>query len=144
MKAKAVFVTALLLGALFLWSGIAKIKDPLSFADAIRNFRIVGDPVAPALALLLPWIEVFAGAAVMWDRTRQGAAALLTLLLLGLTLAVASGWARGLDIACGCFGGEETMNYPIKIIQNLGLAAIAAWLWRENWGKERKNLKRFK
>lgn len=138
MKAKAVFVAALLLGALFLWSGIAKIKDPLSFADAIRNFRIVGDPVAPALALLLPWIEVFAGAAVMWDRTRQGAAALLTLLLLGLTLAVASAWARGLDIACGCFGGDETMNYPIKIIQNLGIAAIAAWLWRENWGKGRE------
>jgi hypothetical protein len=74
MKGRLVFLASLAFGALFLWSGIAKIKDPISFAEAIRNYRIVGDPIAPALAHFLPWLEVFAGFAVMWERMRQGAA----------------------------------------------------------------------
>ncbi len=130
MKTWVVLLASLAFGALFLWSGIAKIKDPISFAEAVRNFRIVGDPVAPALAHFLPWLEVFAGFAVMWDRTREGAAALLTLLILGFTVAVASAWARGLDIACGCFGSEEAMDYPVKIAQNLVLMAVGGGLWR--------------
>jgi len=129
MKSWLVFLASLAFGALFLWSGIAKVKDPISFAEAVRNFRIVGDPIAPALAHFLPWLEIFAGLAVMWDRTRQGAAALLTLLLLGFTLAIATAWARGLDIACGCFGDEEVMNYPVKVAENAGLILWGAALW---------------
>lgn len=135
MKSWIVFLASLAFGALFLWSGIAKIKDPISFAEAVRNFRIVGDPIAPALAHFLPWLEVFAGLAVMWDRTRQGAAALLTGLVLGFTGAVVIAWIRGLDIACGCFGGEESMNYPVKVAQNLGLLLWGAGLWW-NSGRE--------
>lgn len=129
MKRRLVFFASLAFGALFLWSGIAKIKDPISFAEAIRNFRLVGDPIAPGLAHFLPWLEVCAGLAVMWDRIREGAAALLTLLMLGFTLALAIAWARGMEIACGCFGGEELTNYPVKIAQNFGLIAWGAGLW---------------
>jgi putative oxidoreductase len=129
MKRWLVFFASLGFGALFLWSGVAKVKDPVSFAEAIRNFRLVGDPIAPALAHFIPWLEIFAGAAVMCDRTRQGASALLTLLLLGLTGAVVSAWIRGLDIACGCFGGEESIDYPVKVAQNFGLILWGAVLF---------------
>jgi len=128
MKSRIVFLASLAFGALFLWSGIQKVKDPISFAGAIRNFRIVGDPFAPGLAHLLPWLEIFGGVGVMWDRTRQGETVLLPLLLLGLPAAVISAWVRGLDIACGCFGGEELMNYPVKVAQNLGLVLWGAAL----------------
>lgn len=130
MKAGLLLVASLAFGALFLWSGVAKIKDPISFAEAIRNFRLVGDPFAAGLAHFLPWLEVFAGFAVMWDRTREGAALLLTLLLGSFTLAVGIAWARGLEIACGCFGSEELTNYPAKIAQNLGLIVWGLLLWR--------------
>jgi putative oxidoreductase len=129
MKRWLVFIASLAFGALFLWSGVAKVKDPVSFAEAIRHFRLVGDPVAPALAHFLPWLEIFAGIAVMWDRTRQAGALLLTLLLLGFTGAVVIAWVRGLDITCGCFGGEESMNYRVKVAQNLGLIVWGAMLF---------------
>lgn len=129
MKRWLLFFASLGFGALFLWSGVMKVKDPVSFAEAIRNFRRVGDPIAPGLAHFIPWLEIFAGIAVMWDRTRQGAAALLTLLVLGFTGVVVIAWIRGLDITCGCFGGEETMNYPVKVAQNLGLVVWGAALW---------------
>ncbi len=123
------FIAALAFGSLFLWSGVGKLKDPISFTEAIRNYRIIGDPWSAAAALFVPWLEIFAGCAVMWDRMRQGAAAVLTLLLLGFTLAIISAWVRGLDITCGCFGGEAPMNYPVKVAQNLGLIATGGWLW---------------
>lgn len=123
------FIFALAFGSLFLWSGVGKIKDPISFAEAVRNYRLIGDPWAAAAAHLIPWLEIFAGGAVMWDRMRQGAAALLTLLLFGFTLAIISAWIRGLDITCGCFGSEVPMNYPVKVAQNLGLIAFGFWLW---------------
>ncbi len=143
MKSRLVFIGSLAFGALFLWSGIAKIKDPISFAEAIRNYRLIGDPFAVALAHFLPWLEVFAGAAVMWERLRQGAAALLTGMLVVFTLGILSAWLRGLDITCGCFGGEEPVNYPVKVSQNLGLIAAGIWIggflktWREWRGHEK-------
>lgn len=123
------FILKLVFGAVFIWSGIAKLKDPISFADAVRNFEIVGDPLAAAVALFVPWLEVFSGLAVMWDRFTRSSAAILTVSVIGFTLAIALAWVRGLDISCGCFGGSGEMNYPVKILQNLALIGIGFLFW---------------
>ena len=123
------FLIALAFGALFLWSGVAKIKDPISFAEAVRNYRLIGDPFAATAALFLPWLEVFAGIGVMTDRFRKGSAAILTVSLTVFTVAIVIAWMRGLDIMCGCFGDETPMNYPVKVAQNLGLILVGAGLW---------------
>ena len=57
-----------------------------------------------------------------------GAAALLT--LIGV---IASVWARGLSIDCGCFGGGgaadvDGWDYAGEIARDLGFLALAAWL----------------
>lgn len=129
MKQRLVFLVALAYGALFLWSGVVKVRDPLTFAESIRNFRIVGDPFVAAFAHFVPWLEIFAGIAVMWDRTREAAAALLAAMVFAFTLAIVSAWMRGFEIACGCFGGEEITNYPVKVVQNLALVACGVFLW---------------
>jgi putative oxidoreductase len=140
MKERRLLLLASLgFGAVFLWSGVAKVKDPLTFAESIRNFRLVGDPFVAAFAHFLPWLEIFAGVAVMWDRLRLAAAAILTLLLVVFTLAIVLAWARGLEIACGCFGGEEITNYPVKLAQNLGLIAWGALLWRASAPRRRQD-----
>lgn len=119
-------------GVLFIGSGLVKLVDPISFADDVRNFRLVGDPVAAGVALFLPWLEVFAGIGVMLDRWVRGGSFLLVASIVVFTGAIAIAWARGLDITCGCFGSNEELNYPVKIAQNLGLLAwgIVIW-WRE-------------
>lgn len=123
------FLVALAFGALFLWSGVAKIKDPVSFAEAVRNYRLIGDPFAAAAALFIPWLEVFAGIGVMTDKFRKGGAAILTVSLIAFTGAIVIAWLRGLDITCGCFGDETPMNYPVKVAQNLGLILAGTFLW---------------
>ena len=123
------FVLRLVFGALFIWSGIAKIKDPIGFADAVRNFEIIGDPYAVAVALYLPWLEVISGIAVMWDRFAKSASFLITGMVVVFTLLIVTAWVRGLDISCGCFGGTGEMNYPVKIAQNLGLIGMGVLIW---------------
>ena len=129
------FILRLVFGALFIFSGVMKLKDPIFFADVVRNYRLIGDPIAPAMALFVPWIEVFAGIAVMLDRFVKGGSFLLVASLMIFTLAIGISWGRGLDITCGCFGQNEELNYPVKIAQNVVLLAtgIAIW-WRYEVG----------
>lgn len=116
-------------GAIFIWSGIAKLKDPITFADTVRNFRLIGDPLAPAMALLIPWIEVVSGVAVMAGKWVRGGAFLLVGALVMFTGAVLISWARGLDITCGCFGRNEELNYPVKVFENVLLLIWGVAIW---------------
>lgn len=130
MKKWLALLLAYAVGAFFIWSGVGKVKNPVAFAEAIRNYRILTDPGPAIFAHYLPWFEVFLGIGVIWERTRQGAAALLTLLLLGFLGAITSAWIRGLDISCGCFGAEDVaMDYPVKIAQNVVLIGVCIFLW---------------
>ena len=74
---KAIFILRLIFGALFIWSGIGKLKDPILFAEAIRNYQLIGDPLIAIAALFLPWLEVIAGLAAMTDRRARGGLAIL-------------------------------------------------------------------
>jgi len=130
-------IVRLLFGGVFIWSGIAKLKDPISFADSVRNFQMVGDPIAPALALQIPWIEIVAGTAVMAALGLRGGSGILVSSLIIFTTAIAIAWARGLDISCGCFGGTGEIDYPLKISQNLLLLAMGMVLWK--WGKKHED-----
>ncbi len=59
-------------GGVFVYAGILKVADPMSFLDDIRSFDLLGDPWAAWLAMGLPWLEIFAGLAVMSGLLRSG------------------------------------------------------------------------
>lgn len=142
LKTTGLLVFRVALGLLFIWSGIAKMKNPMAFADDIRNFRIVSDPWPALLALYLPWVETICGIVVLvGKRLARGAAAILTMSLLVFIGAVAAAWVRGLDISCGCFGTSEAINYPVKLLQNTALLAVAVVIFFNlpNRSRERRD-----
>lgn len=135
-----IFVVQFLFGVLWLWTGLLKLKDPIAFSDAIRNYRLIGDPLIAAAALALPWLEIVCGVCLMGNWLARGSLSLLWGSLLVFTAAIALAWARGLDIACGCFGfSEDSVNYPIKLAQNFALLLLGGWLWREAVRRARSN-----
>lgn len=127
----------LLLGGVFLTSGFLKLKDPGLFSMDVRNFDLIGDPWIAVVALTLPWLELITGGGVA-ARIRpiyRGSLLLLAGSLAMFILALAISWARGLEISCGCFGASgEVTNYPLAILRNLVLLAVAAVLW---WREDR-------
>lgn len=127
----AATVLRLLFGFLWLWAGIVKIKDPIAFSMEIRNYELIGDPLVAMAALLLPPLEIVCSLAVIFRKATPGALAILTGSLLVFTIAILISWARGLDISCGCFSlGGDSINYPVKVAENIALLTVGTWLWR--------------
>lgn len=118
------------LGALFVFAGLAKLRDPTGFATEIANYRLMPE-LAPYLAIALPAIEVVLGVCLLvgpalWRR----AAALATgLLLIVFTIAVAQVVARGINVDCGCFGGSSGPVTGLTLARDLLLLGATALLF---------------
>jgi len=98
------FIFRLLVGGIFIWTGLLKIFDPLGFARDISNYRVFPDWAALLIALILPWVELISGILLISGFFRQAAACLAALMLAGFLVLIVITMIRGIDISCGCFG----------------------------------------
>jgi len=121
------FVLRLLLGLTFLFACIDKMSDPSGFAKAIANYKLVSGSLATLVATVLPWIELLCALAILFGFYSRGASMLLCLMLCAFTLAVITGLIRGLDIACGCFTLDPSVNRIgwQKVLENIGLILVS-------------------
>ena len=95
----------LAVAGLFLAACIAKIRDPAAFALAVHRYRILPGEWVNFVALVLPWIELTAGLAVLAAPARLRAAGALIIagMLSVFTLAISLNLLRGIEASCGCF-----------------------------------------
>lgn len=123
-------------GALFVYAGWLKARDPGAFIRDIWNYRVLPESAGYWIAAYLPFLEIVVGAALITGLQRRGAHLLAATLLLAFIAFLTSAWARGLDISCGCFGSlsTEKTNYPLLIGRNLlmlGALGYSAWAARK-------------
>lgn len=130
----------IILAGVFLYAGYLKVKDPIQFTEDIRNYQLIQDPLPAALALSLPWLEILAALGVLTGLLYRGSLVVLAGMILTFILAISSAWARGLDISCGCFGGEsaESTNYPLHLFENAVLLGISVVLLLYAWRQDRR------
>lgn len=123
-------VARLVIGFVFIMAALDKITEPNAFAKNILNYLIVPTPLVNIMALVLPWVELFCGVALvlgLWVRTT---AVLTGTLLVVFIVAVSMAMIQGLNINCGCFSqtGEGTkVGWP-KVFENTGLTLLAVWM----------------
>ena len=91
------------LGALFVAAALPKIVDPPAFAQMIYNYRIVPGFAVNASALVMPWLELLAGVALILGIWRRSAASIVGALLLVFIVALGINLARDHAVNCGCF-----------------------------------------
>jgi uncharacterized membrane protein YphA (DoxX/SURF4 family) len=101
----------LLLGALFVWASVTKVPDMAAFAESVANYRIVPPTLVPAAAAMLVGVEFAAGLALIANLWTRAAALVLAALLAGFTVGLTSALVRGIDLACGCFGGNAPATW---------------------------------
>jgi len=121
----------LALGLAFLAAGILKVMDPGEFALTLAKLRLLPPLLVGAAAILLPWVEIVAGLALIVTRRYRDAATCLILSLLAVfTMVLIAGMIRGSAGSCGCFGsGMAFLNRPdVGLVRNLFLIAAAAAL----------------
>ncbi len=126
-------ILALLVGAVFVYAGVLKARDPLRFASDISNYAMISWPFGVRLAFYLPWLEIFCGLALILQRFFEGAILLtagMIVVFIGATI-----WARahGIDVSCGCFGtvsSNLTLTWHLVLNGTLLLALGALWWLR--------------
>lgn len=127
----------LVLGAVLVWTGLAKLAAPVTFLKLLKQYDAL--PLEPpywmnGAALVVPWLEVVVGAALLLGLAVRGAGVLAAVLLLVFTPLI---WLRGMELYnqggfatfcavrfdCGCGGG--VVQVCNKLLENLGLLLLA-------------------
>lgn len=127
----AVLSCRLILGAVFLWAGVVKARDPVAFSWDIEGYGVIWGSAAALAALYLPWLEIITGGALVFRRPVRGALIIAAVMLGVFLVALVQAWARGLDVHCGCFGASGASGrYAWWIARDLALLGACAFSWR--------------
>jgi uncharacterized membrane protein YphA (DoxX/SURF4 family) len=128
------------LGGVFVVAGLIKLPDPAAAERAVRAYRLLPEGLVAPAAFGLPVLEIAVGLALLAGVFVRTAAVVSAVMLAGYIAAVASVWARGLSIDCGCFGGGGQVaagqtNYAGEIARDAALLVVALALAR--WPRSR-------
>lgn len=101
----------------------------------MRAYDLLPEAVVPTVGMLLPIVEVVLGLALMLGLLTRGAGVVSALLLVLFVIGIASVWARGIEIQCGCFGdggarAGASSAYPREIARDVGLLLLSVLLVR--------------
>jgi uncharacterized membrane protein YphA (DoxX/SURF4 family) len=133
-------VARLVLGGVFVVAGALKLPDPAAAVRAVRAYRLLPEALVSTVAFGMPVLEIAVGLALVLGVFVRTAAIASAVMLTLYIAAIASAWARGLQIDCGCFskGGAVAAGqtaYPAEIARDVGLLVVALALAR--WPRSR-------
>ena len=125
-KTQILFISRLILGALFIYAGIDKIIHPLAFAQVIHYYRLTPPDLINLLALIFPWMELLAGLLLIAGYRVKGSSLLINILLVFFIIVLAITAIRGINVACGCFSTSTAVksNLVLRIIEDIGMLLL--------------------
>lgn len=123
----------LVTGVVWVVAGALKVTDPAGSVRAVRAYDLLPEAVVPTVGHLLPLVEILLGVLLILGLLTRAASVFSALLFVAFIIGIASAWARGLQIDCGCFGGggfdaDATSKYPREIARDVGLLLASMWL----------------
>ena len=124
-----VWMARLAVAGIFLAACIAKIRDPEAFALATLRYRILPGEFVNLVAIVLPWIELTCGLAVLAApaRLRAAGAFLVAGMLAVFTVAISLNLLRGIEASCGCFStrADAAVSDGWNLVRNGALIWLA-------------------
>jgi uncharacterized membrane protein YphA (DoxX/SURF4 family) len=126
-------VARLVTGGVWIYAGAVKLPDPYASVQAVRAYELLPASAAEAVGYLLPPLEIVVGLALVLGLLTRGAAAVSAVLFVVFIVGIASVWARGMEIDCGCFGGggydpDASSSYPWEIARDAALLLASLYL----------------
>jgi hypothetical protein len=127
----------LLVGGVFLYASLDKILHPTEFAKVVYNYQMLPVPLSNLLAMILPWLELFAGLALIVGVLVTESALLLSGLLVVFIIALSINLYRGLDVACGCLSLSGGRNIGLlTVVEDVFLLLAALVVLRRSVSEE--------
>ncbi|MDQ6525527.1 MauE/DoxX family redox-associated membrane protein [Nocardioides sp. LHD-245] len=120
----------LVTGGVWIVAGGLKITEPDASIAAVRAYQLLPSSVAEVVGIALPAVELVVGLALVLGVFARGAAVVSAVLFAAFIVGIASVWARGIEIDCGCFGGGgakagAASAYPWEIARDVALLAAS-------------------
>lgn len=126
-------VCRLLLGGVFIYTGLPKLLHPAEFARLAAGYRIIHPELVNLFGITMPWVEAIAGAFLVIGILPRSSALVIAGLLAMFIGAAFLALARGLEISCGCFFpllGEDRLTWRLVIRDSIMLAiALQPLIW---------------
>ncbi len=91
------------LGLVFIYASSHKIVDPAGFAKIIYGYKLFPVEIINLLAIMLPYIELISGLALITGFWPRSAAIIINGMLFAFIVAISINLIRGHDFDCGCF-----------------------------------------
>lgn len=116
------FPVRLLLGSIFIYSGLSKLSVPVAETQALfYEYTLLPDSFVPWIALLFPWVEFFVGLFLLFGLfTRLAALALLGFTFTFVALLGAERLLEGrFPGDCGCFAGSWKLPTPVIFMMDI-------------------------
>ena len=134
----------LALGAIFVIAALPKIADPPSFAHMIYNYRLVPSSLINFSALVMPWVELVAGLALILGVWKAAARTVIAILLAVFIVAISINLFRDNAIDCGCFNvadrgkthEQRIFDMKADVFRDLGMMLMVGQLWYAGKRKE--------
>lgn len=106
-------------------AGLDKVGNPAHFSEAIANYNLLPSTLVPLAAVVIPWLEIFTGLALILGYLPRGAALLFCVLMAVYTFSLAWDLNLQVDLNCGCFAMDckEKMSWWTVIRDILFLGA---------------------
>jgi uncharacterized membrane protein YphA (DoxX/SURF4 family) len=128
MRRALLIAGRLALAAIFLWAGIAKLREPwMLFAMQLDSMHIFPDASITFFARTMPWLEVILGVLLVVGIQMRYVASAATALLVVFFTVVTMLYMRGFQGDCGCFGPGEQLG-PKTLARDLALVLLAMWV----------------
>lgn len=126
-------VARVALGGMLLVAGLLKVGDLTGSVQSVIAYELFPYEVSRLIGTALPVVEIALGVLLLLGLLTRPVALVGGLLMLAFIAGVASAWARGLSIDCGCFGdggpvAPEDTRYLEEIVRDVLLVLAATWL----------------
>lgn len=128
-------VFRLVLAGVLLYAGGVKMTEPHGARDAINAYRLFPPSWAPLMGYALPALEIGLGLLLLVGLFVRISGLVTAVLMTFFVFGIASVWARGYSIDCGCFGGGgdisphgRAVRYSQEIARDLMFTGMGVWL----------------
>jgi len=127
------------------YAGYTKLVVPALSVESVAAYELFSDGVNQFIGYTLPLFEIALALLLLTGLATRVTGAVSALLMAVFIAGIASAWARGLSIDCGCFGTGGAVDpdetaYGLDIARDLGFMALGLFL--AVWPRSRFSLDR--
>ena len=121
----------LYLAWVFILACLHKIADPYQFAIDVATYQFLPLWAINAMAIVLPWTELFVGVLLVVGWKVRPAALLVAGMMVMFMVALAWALTHDLQMSCGCFASQAMDEDPIgatTVLRDLSWLALGVYI----------------